>query len=295
MASPSNLQCFPSSLFWLAQLYIMTGAISVTGSAALIQNQYRGVVGGNVTFYCPIDENSTLELMYIQRGNTFVNGYYKRKKITDPVWSNTRIDTKKGTMHMSSLNVSHQGAYQCHIMYSGNALGHVTDMHLSVTGNYNKPALTKDCCDQSPPLSCLLTCVAHGGYPQAEVKWNVSQTHTLKAMNNITRDNVTELVNTSSTARLNCSNSNGEMFISCSVGNLRSELLSVCKPKYTSDPPWPHVITIAVLAVGVMVVMVVMVVTLLWCKSKKSKKGENEDINEAEEGIRLNGNKKEET
>lgn len=118
----------------LFSFHYVLASFSSAGSAALIQNQYRGVIGGNVTFYCPIDENSTLELMYIQRGTTFVNGYYKRKKITDPVWSNTRIDTKKGTMHMSSLNVSHQGEYQCHIMYSGNALGHVTDMHLSVTG-----------------------------------------------------------------------------------------------------------------------------------------------------------------
>ncbi|XP_010777821.1 butyrophilin subfamily 3 member A3 [Notothenia coriiceps] len=286
MASPSNPQCFPSSLFRLSQLYIiMTGAISVTGSAVLIQNQYRGVVGGNVTFYCPVDENRTLGLMYIQRGNTYVNGYYIREKTSATVWSNTRIDTKKGTMHMSNLNVSHQGDYQCYTMNSGNDLPLVrTDMHLSVTGNYSEPALTMDCCDESPPLSCLLTCVAHGGYPQAEVKWNVSQTHTLKFMNNITRDNVTKLVNTSSTARLNCSN--GEMFISCSVGNLRSELLSICKPKYTSYPPWPHVIIIAVLAAGFTVVMVV---TLLWWKSKKCKKGEHEDINEdEEEGISLN-------
>ncbi|XP_033971222.1 CD276 antigen [Trematomus bernacchii] len=292
MASPSNLQCFPSSFLRLAQLYIMTGAISVTGSAALIQ--YRGVVGGSVTFYCPVAENSTLELMYIQRSSEFVNGYYKRETITDPVWSNTRMDTKKGTMHMSSLNVSHQGDYQCHIMYSDIPLV-TTGMHLSVTGIYSKPALTMDSCDQSPLLSCLLTCVAHGGYPEAEVKWNISQTHTLKAMNNITIDNVTLLVNTSSTARLNCSN--GETSISCSVGNLRSELLSVCKPlgkpKSTSYPPWPHVITIAVVAVCIVVVMVV---TLLLCKSKKCKKGENENINEdVEEGIRLNGNKKEET
>ncbi|KAL3057239.1 hypothetical protein OYC64_007674 [Pagothenia borchgrevinki] len=287
MASPSNLQCFPSSLLRLAQLYIMTGAISVTGSAALIQ--YRGVVGGSVTFSCPVAENSTLELMYIQRSSEFVNGYYKREEIKSSVWSNTRMDTKKGTMHMSSLNVSHQGDYQCYTMYSDIPIVK-TDMHLSVTGNYSKPALTMDSCDQSAPLSCLLTCVAHGGYPEAEVKWNISQTHTLKAMNNITRDNVTLLVNTSSTARLNCSN--GETFISCSVGNLRSELLSVCKPKSTSYPPWPHVITIAVVAVCIVVVMVV---TLLLCKSKKCKKGENENINEdEEEGISLNGNKKEE-
>ncbi|KAF3847840.1 hypothetical protein F7725_020868 [Dissostichus mawsoni] len=190
--------------------------------------QYRGVVGGNVTFYSPVAENGKLELMYIQRGSTLVNGYYAAKSIGDTVWSNTRMDAEKRAMHMSSLKVSHRGDYQCYTMYSGSALGPVkTVMHLIVTGIYSKPALTMDCCDQSPPLSCLLKCVAHGGYPEAEVKWNVSQTHTLKAMNNITKDNVTLLVNTSSTASLNCSN--GETFISCSVGKLRSELLSVCE------------------------------------------------------------------
>ncbi|KAK5868528.1 hypothetical protein PBY51_009534 [Eleginops maclovinus] len=266
MASPSNLRCFPISLLRLALVYIVTSPFCVRENVAQIQ--YRGVVGGNVTFRCPIDKNRTIDLLYIQRGNDFVNGHYASKETSHPVWANTRMDDDKRTIHMSSLNVSHNGDYQCYVMYGTELVQ--TDIHLSVTGNYSKPTLTMDCCEQNPPLSCQMTCFSHGGYPKTEVKWNVSGIS--KVTNNITRDDDTMLINITSTAHFNCSKE--YMFIRCSVDNLSSEPLSVCKPKYPSYPHWPSEIIYGVIPFC----LIAVVVALLVCKCNKCKKEVKADI-----------------
>lgn len=87
-----------------------------------------------MTFRCPFDQQKTIQMFYLQKGNIFVNGYYDLKNIKEK-WENTKLDRQSTTVEMDSLNVSHIGDYQCHIMYAGGDMKtYETTIHLSVTG-----------------------------------------------------------------------------------------------------------------------------------------------------------------
>ncbi|XP_078102477.1 T-lymphocyte activation antigen CD86-like [Sander vitreus] len=266
MASHCNPRYFLNprlSLQLLALVASLTWHILVTESAALIQ--LRGEVGGNVTFHCPI-ANRELKFLYLQKGKIFVNGYYESKDTSHLAWKNTIMDHDKTTMHMYNLNVSHRGEYQCLFQYSGSSTTQKQVIHLSLTANYSKPALTVRYSDENH-RSCLVTCASHCGYPGKTVMWNVPESQMWTLLNSSEMsDPKTMKVNSSSTAYFNCSN--GETSISCSVGNVSSDMFSVCAP---IDPP--PVLRSPVIEAICAVVGSIVSVLLLWWRCKKGKRG----------------------
>lgn len=101
--------------------------------AALIE--LTGKVGGEVTFHCPVDKQKTLKMLYFQKGDDFVNGYYAKKDASKTAWRNTRLDLNKSTVHMSNLKPSHGGDYKCIIKYSGKIqMEPDVELRLTVTG-----------------------------------------------------------------------------------------------------------------------------------------------------------------
>ncbi|XP_029301517.1 T-lymphocyte activation antigen CD80-like [Cottoperca gobio] len=265
MAFPCNPQCFLLPLWRLALVFAVTWHFSETKTLARIE--LRGEVGGNVTFLCPDDEESRLLSLYFQRGTTFVNGYYDSKNISQ-FWENTRVDHNNRTMHMYNLNVSHDGAYECIIRYSNTKLVE-RPIYLSVTARYSKPAHTLIYCDEHCPISCRVTCFSHGGYPSTKVKWDLPGSQMWKVENSSEKsDPDTMLFNSSSTAYFNCSN--GELkSLSCSVGDVRSDMFSVCKPKDPSNTHSPYGMA-AGICLGVIVF--ILIVLLVWGCNKKGKR-----------------------
>lgn len=88
-----------------------------------------------MTFLCNVDKQRTVNFIYLQRDNTFVNGYYEGRYMPEKTkpWENTRVDRSERAVHMHRLNISHSGDYQCHIRYSDLKTA-TTSIHLSVTG-----------------------------------------------------------------------------------------------------------------------------------------------------------------
>uniref|UniRef100_UPI0037E82FF8 uncharacterized protein n=1 Tax=Semicossyphus pulcher TaxID=241346 RepID=UPI0037E82FF8 len=191
-------------------------------SAALIE--LRGEVGGNVTIQCAVEWRPIL-FLYFQKGTDFVNGYHASKKISSNKWANTWMSQDKA-VHIYSLKVSHGGDYDCLVKYNDSHEIHKYVIHLSITANFSKPAVTLHPIDD---IHWLVTCSSHGGYPSSEIMWNVPESPMVKAVNSSeTTDPVTLTINRSSTVFFNCSG--GEMKnLSCSVGGVTSDIFSVCE------------------------------------------------------------------
>ncbi|KAM9359398.1 uncharacterized protein ABDE67_002515 [Symphorus nematophorus] len=218
------------SFLLLALILTMTWDFSVTGNTQTPLIQLRGEAGGNVTIHCPFEEHRTIISFYFQKTtNTkeevFVNGYHVSRNMSEvQTWENTQVDYGVTTVYMLNLNISHSGDYRCLIRYQS-GIGFVeTKVHLSVTANYSKPKVTTTC----DVLFCQVTCASHGGYPQTKITWSESENPMLRVENSSEmRDPVTMMFNSSSTAYFNCSK--GEMkHLSCSVGDVTSDLFSVC-------------------------------------------------------------------
>uniref|UniRef100_A0A3B4T5W1 Ig-like domain-containing protein n=1 Tax=Seriola dumerili TaxID=41447 RepID=A0A3B4T5W1_SERDU len=257
---PRNPRLSLVALLWLCAIYVTESATPI---------HLRGEVGGNVTFHCPADKKKDVQFFYFQTNDTFVNGYYDSKDLRTfgPIWENTRVDHNEKTVDMYRLNISHSRVYDCIIQYKDGPLIR-NSISLSVTANYSKPTVTKSCEDGS---SCLVTCVSYGGYPGTEVMWNIPVSKNTsgqmwKVVNNSEVPNPsTMMYNSSSTAYFNCSK--GELtYLSCSVGDVTSNMFSVCKPKVVHGIYNPMIIT-AICAVVVFVISIVAL--LLWRKSKK--------------------------
>ncbi|XP_032366412.1 uncharacterized protein LOC116685478 [Etheostoma spectabile] len=286
MASLCNTQYFlnPRLPFRLLALVgTLTWHFLVTESAGPIQ--LRGEVGGSVTFSCPVAKQK-LKFVYFQRGEIFVNGYYESKNTSQLAWKNTRVDHDKTTMHMYHLNVSHDGEYQCHFQYSDSGGAQKQVIHLSLTANYSKPDVTVHYSDENHRYSCLVTCASHCGYPSNKVMWNVSGIQMWKVLNSSEiSDPETMMVNSSSTAYFNCSN--GETSISCSVGDVSSDVVSVCSPR--DPPPVSH--SPVIIAIFATVGISIMLVLLLCWRCKKGQRGAaavnfrliNQDVRKCEE------------
>lgn len=88
-----------------------------------------------MTFHCPVAKHRKLNLLYFQRGEVFVNGYYASRNTSHLAWGNTRVGHNKTTMEMYNLNLSHSGDYQCHFRYiDSHSAEPAISLHLSVTG-----------------------------------------------------------------------------------------------------------------------------------------------------------------
>ncbi|XP_040046122.2 T-lymphocyte activation antigen CD80 isoform X1 [Gasterosteus aculeatus] len=271
----------------LSLLVLATWLTDVTGAALI---ELTGKVGGEVTFHCPVDKQKTLTILYFQKGDDFVNGYYASKDASKTAWRNTRLDLNKSTVHMSNLKPSHGGDYKCIIMYSGKIqMEPDVELRLTVTANYSKPTLTVHCSDAINNFSCLVQCASHGGYPRKEVTWHVPQSLTV-VNNSTTRDPDTTTFNISSTAYVNCSDGQ-QTSLRCSVGNVSSDIFTVCKRKH----PLGHSPSVTIAAICAAGVGFCIMVALLWrccCYKKGQRKAaaECEENGCEEEVIRLHAN-----
>ncbi|XP_068442025.1 butyrophilin subfamily 1 member A1 [Clinocottus analis] len=242
--APSEVFRIPMPSLQLLVL-TMTWHSAVTESAASIQ--LRGMVGGNVVFHCAFDKKKTLAMLYLHKGETFVNGYHALGNISNQ-WNNTIVHPDKATILMYNLNVSHRGDYECYIRYNDKTqLEPIVHLHLDITANYSKPSLSVHCNYQNHPFSCLVQCTSHGGYPDSEVTWHIPGSS--KVVNNSKMSYPdTKTFNISSTANVNCSDEK-LTFLSCSVGNVSSDIVSVCTPEDPPDIPYA-MISVAILAVA---------------------------------------------
>ncbi|XP_059186561.1 uncharacterized protein LOC131969528 [Centropristis striata] len=250
---------------------ILTWHCPVTESAT--PTHLWGEVGSNVTFRCLGHKQKQLISWYLQRDNTFINGYHESKNLTRP-WENTRLDDDNTAIHMDSLNVSHAGVYQCFIRHKDNKI----DEHLiqlSITASYSVPAWTVDCSDEN---HCQATCASHGGYPRTQVMWNVPESRMSKDVNSSEMiDPETMLVSISSTAYFNCSA--GETSLRCSVGNVTSEMFSVCQHK---DPPKSnnhYVIAAAIIVLAVVGIIVLVLLMKRWRGRRGAVRVDIEEMN----------------
>uniref|UniRef100_A0A3Q3WR17 Immunoglobulin domain-containing protein n=1 Tax=Mola mola TaxID=94237 RepID=A0A3Q3WR17_MOLML len=219
----------------------------------------KGQVGGNVTIRCPVNKEKTIQFFYLQKDNTFVNGFHTLREIHTQRWENTRLDNNSKTaVLMFNLNITHSGDYKCIINYSDSDQHDTTVIQLSVTANYTKPEVMKSC----NGFSCRVTCVSYGGYPGRKMIWDIPGSTMWQVANSSEREDPdTNMVNSSSTANFNCSG--GELsYLSCYVGLVKSNFFSVCESK-------DHVIiaTICVLTVSVIIVSL-----LVW-KCRKENTG----------------------
>ncbi|XP_042271379.1 T-lymphocyte activation antigen CD86 [Thunnus maccoyii] len=294
MALSWNLQCFRNqwlSLRPLTLVLAVIGFFSVTESVAQIS--LRGEVGQNVTFHCPYEKQRTINWVYLQRDNEFVNGYHASKNVSDG-WENTRLDNKTA-VQMFNLKVSHSGNYRCIIEYRHGPLEEKY-IHLSVTANYSKPNVTISC-DKNHGYSCLVICASQGGYPQRKMRWSGAVTGNTssqmwKVLNSSeVPDPNTMLFNSSSTASFNCSYGE-QRFLSCSVGNVTSELFKVCVPQKPDKKPGDH--TMMVAAICAVAVVVIGLLLLLWTCRKQRQAGAAAGAVRPEEVVVLRGINKEE-
>ncbi|XP_044210968.1 T-lymphocyte activation antigen CD86 [Thunnus albacares] len=295
MALSWNLQCFRNqwlSLRPLTLVLAVIGFFSVTES--VVQTSLRGEVGQNVTFHCPSEKQRTIKLFYFQRDNKFVNGFHALKNVPEP-WENTRLN--KTAVQMFNLKVSHSGNYDCIIQYSDNQFA-PTHIHLSVTANYSKPNVTISC-DKNHGYSCLVICASQGGYPQRKMRWSGAVTGNTssqmwKVLNSSeVPDPNTMLFNSSSTASFNCSYGE-QKFLSCSVGNVTSELFNVCVPQEPADNSDDHSMIARVAAICAVVVVVIGLMFLKWTCRKQRQAGAAAGAVMPEEVIVLRGINKEE-
>ncbi|XP_034556995.1 uncharacterized protein LOC117825320 isoform X2 [Notolabrus celidotus] len=231
-------------------------------NAAVIR--LKGEVGGEVIFRCPV-ERRDIQHLFLQKDLSFVNGYYK-EKVLPSTWPNTKMDKETMTVHMNSLNVSHEGNYDCLIEYTNTHETLPTVIHLSITANFSVPAYTVLHQDET---HWLVTCSSHGGYPTSTMIWNTDGSEMVKVVNSSEMtDPITLTINSSSTALFNCSK--GEMkLISCSVGSVTSPLFSVC----TSKPPDPQSYSLIIVATILVGVTLCVTFVCLWHKRKKRHEG----------------------
>ncbi|XP_072247739.1 T-lymphocyte activation antigen CD86 [Leuresthes tenuis] len=256
--------CFFRSPWLLCLLALVSTQFStVIGSSS--QRQYTGEIGGTVTFQCPRkdDQNRSIRLLYFQKGDKFVNGFYATKPV-DGTWENTIFDRQSSTLQILKLNTSHIGNYQCHIMYSDDGSEIKHEIYLTVTAPYSKPAVTKSCKEENGVLGCHVTCSSHDGYPRQEIQWKTDQIANVKHQ---TINPITELFNISSTVYFNCSS--GEQQLSCFVGNTTSDTFSVCKYVVQVDFSNTYVI------IAVVLVVIVVVSVVLFLKLKKENEGKD--------------------
>ncbi|XP_060902365.1 uncharacterized protein LOC132980320 [Labrus mixtus] len=258
---------------------------NVYGNENAAQIQLRGELGGNVSFSCPVTREP-LYLLYLQKGSLFVNGHHASKSVEGRTWENTWMDQDK-TVHMHSLNVSHEGDYTCLVAYNAHSDYQETIVHLSIKANYSKPEVKVLHSDE---IHWLVNCSSHGGYPISQMIWNQESQMMEDENSSVTRDDVTMTFNSSSTVYFNCSM--GEIkFISCSVGGIDSQLFSVCKPK-DRPPPTTHT---TVIAVAMCVPAIISVIGIGLCLRKTCRRGQGgrtepaESLSQEEQGTPLTG------
>ncbi|KAK5608850.1 hypothetical protein CRENBAI_019473 [Crenichthys baileyi] len=281
-------------------LYLLPLVLEITGFSSVDRGHsypgsYKGVVGGNVSFHCPVDKTKNLDLLYFQkvgvnREQIFFNGYHSSKPLTPH--PRTEMDHNNTIMHIYELTLSDSGEYECHYMYKDDMNDRRVNMvkiHLNVTALFSKPVITNNCNQANGiPLECDVKCEAHNGFPDKKIKWNELRNVSKEMWKILRNDEVptrTELVNISSTASFNCSV--GELKVSCSVDGITSDIISVCSSKASPDQSANPII---VIAAGVICGLVGIVIICVFKFKKRNTEAENTRANGHPEEVRVLNN-----
>ncbi|MED6283405.1 hypothetical protein CHARACLAT_008372 [Characodon lateralis] len=284
----------PRLLLYLLPLVLkITGLSSLDGGHSYPQS-YKGVVGGNVSFYCPVDKTKNLHFLYFQKvvvngKHIFFNGYHS--KPLQPQ-QRTKMDHNNTIMHIYELTLSDSGEYECYYMYQDdvNTLDqgvNTVKIHLNVTALFSKPVITNICNQANGiPLECEVKCEAYNGFPDKKIKWNELRNISKEMWNILMNDEVptrTELVNISSTASFNCSV--GELKVSCSVDGITSDIISVCSSKASPDQSANPIVIAAVVCV-----LVGIAILCVFKFKKRTTEAENARPNGHPEEVRVLNN-----
>ncbi|XP_039864607.1 ICOS ligand isoform X2 [Simochromis diagramma] len=242
----------------LSLVLTLTWPFTVTGGAAIL----KGEVGGNVTFHCSDKSVKNIDLLYLQRDNVFVNGYYESKKVP-ATWNNTKFDRNTSSVFMDNLKVSHSGEYKCHIRYKDEQHINEDSITLSVTAKYSRPLFSPPVCSEETQ-NCQTTCTSNNGYPESSMIVQAIVTSTNETIRQIWQhvksvpspNPSTLLFNITTTVSYNCSN--GEIKFSCSVGDVTSDEFSVCAHQEQQSTD-----IVIMTAICILVVVVVMIAGVL--------------------------------
>ncbi|XP_058269114.1 T-lymphocyte activation antigen CD80 isoform X2 [Hemibagrus wyckioides] len=204
----------------------------------------HGIVGKSVHMRCVLDHPHSIERVYFQKKNgsgteIFVNGFYNRWLDVSPMYINrTIINKTEVSMELLNLSLDDEGEYSC-IPFSYNANPtNTTKFYLTVTATYSIPNISVQGCGiDSGAYNCVITCSSSGGFPQSNVTWHMAGGNMRSLLRDegeleLAQDKQSRLWSVFKYVSLNCTQ---QVNITCSVGGVVSQAVSLCTPVNSID------------------------------------------------------------
>ncbi|XP_062409178.1 CD166 antigen homolog [Sardina pilchardus] len=217
------------------------------GCTGVIQeSEIQAEVGGRVRMYCEVDHDYKYLYWQKKTEDKFINGLTNDKALPTSEYMNRSMVDSDGTLELWDLKVSDSMYYICKKI-TDTITPTLCTYHLIVTARYAQPVLTAH---SSGDGLLDVTCSSWGGSPRLDVQWHVhgepNSTGLWETTQNAVQDPTDLLWNGTSTFKLNCTQ---RLRISCSIGNVTSEELEICKQL----PLFPPAVIIATVVVAVLV------------------------------------------
>ncbi|XP_060743763.1 uncharacterized protein LOC132857755 isoform X2 [Tachysurus vachellii] len=268
MRARYRLSLFCSVEMLRGYLFLLVGIsalLLVSAEKSPVEVYLQGIVGRSVHMRCVLDGPHSIDGVYFQTKDSngsvvFINGYYSNKPIDlrDEYVNRTIINKSQLSMELLNLTLDDMREYEC-IPLSFKDEKNKTKFHLTVTANYSIPNITVHGCGIDPGAhNCVITCSSSGGFPKSNVTWNVAGGNMRREEGELvlTQDKHLKVWNVTQYVALNCSRM---LNITCSVGGVVSQAVSVCLPV--------HVIDITTVACAVLLLVsfvIVIIVVIKW-------------------------------
>ncbi|KAK3531401.1 hypothetical protein QTP70_018190 [Hemibagrus guttatus] len=249
----------------------------------------QGIVGKSVHMRCVLDHTHSIDRVYFQKTNSngteiFVNGFYsKTLPVSDEYINRTIVNKTELSMEMLNLSLDDEGEYIC-IPFSNNAnLKNQTKFYLTVTATYSIPNISVQGCGiDSGAYNCVITCSSSGGFPQSNVTWHVAGVNLRSLLRDegelvLTQDKQSGLWSALQYIMLNCSQ---QLNITCSVGGVVSQAISLCSPVKSTD--------ITAVACAVLLLVFFVIVVIIGIKWRTTTRTISEDPTTNAELVNLN-------
>ncbi|XP_026994608.1 T-lymphocyte activation antigen CD80 isoform X3 [Tachysurus fulvidraco] len=282
MRARYRLSLFCSVEMLRGYLFLLVGIsvlLLVSAEKSPVEVYLQGIVGRSVHMRCVLDDPRGIERVYFQTKDSnesvvFVNGFYDKRELhARPEYKNrTIVNRSQISMELLNLTPDDEGDYEC-IPWTINAEEkNKTKFHLTVTANYSVPNITVQGCGIYPGAhNCVITCSSSGGFPKSNVTWNVARGNMRSLLREegelvLKQDKYLKVWNVSQFVGLNCSRL---LNISCSVGGVVSQAVSVCLPV--------HVIDITTVACAVLLLVSFVIVIIVVIKRRTTHRIPSED------------------
>ncbi|KAF5898596.1 T-lymphocyte activation antigen CD80-like isoform X1, partial [Clarias magur] len=208
-------------------------------------HKLQGIVGGSVRMRCGLEQPQNLNGLYLQKTLSngkiiFINGFYIRDVQQEMLPENknrTFVNKTDLVVEMTDLKPSDEGDYTC-FLFCNSVRCHQINFQLTVTANYSVPVIEVQDCSKGPAAhNCAISCSSSGGHPPSTVTWGVIGNKTSSPFTSsgepvVIQDRNSSLWNVSHTVTLNCSQ---PINITCSVGGVMSNAVSVCQDLDNQD------------------------------------------------------------